>query len=281
MADFPLDRVLQALLQNRMSPVLYETWGAKVRRFLAGQIKKPDDHPDVEDCVQATFFGVYRALKNKSDEELTVLVPGLENYLYETAANALKKFFKANSKSLQVKGAEQEGEKTKVFVLSLDQPNDNFIHNLIDENAENPEQVVEKAESDNEMGVEVNIVLTALPTKYKEVLWLRYLESDDIRSLAWIAQHMSQPEGTIKSYLSRATQCARDYVRIRKILQKTRQREKVDMNLLSFKHKQVILLHFYENLNWDEIAVQCNCPLDQAKKRLHRGIELLLHHWKT
>jgi RNA polymerase sigma-70 factor (ECF subfamily) len=47
------------------------------------------------------------------------------------------------------------------------------------------------------------------------------------------------------------------------------------LNALPEKHRVVILLKFYEDMSYQEIADVLCCPLGTVKSRMHEGIEKL------
>src|SRR5579859_3390184 len=65
MVDDQGDPVLQALLKNRMDPIIYETYAVDIRRSVAHKLGQPIEHPDSDDCVQETFKNAYRNLPSK------------------------------------------------------------------------------------------------------------------------------------------------------------------------------------------------------------------------
>lgn len=282
------DPVCQALLRNRMDSILYDTYERDICRSVAHKLHRSrDDDPDVDDCVQETFKNAYQNLKSKSDDELSNLArnSGIIKWLHGIARNVIRDFWWRNIRRVLINRGEPEGdEETVLFVLvPLSQPEDDLEYDITDENASTPEDIVVARESTTEM-YEIakemyeitKSAVEALPELYRKPLSLRFLAGDKLCSEAEISEKMGVAPGTVKAWISRALKKVRDYVVIKQYLKETDKSKLEENSTLASRYKKVLLLHFYERLQWNQIAVQCACGEDQAKKILHRGIELLL-----
>lgn len=297
----PPDLVLQALLKNRMDPILYETHVGDIQRSVAHKLRQPMDHPDVKDGVQETFIHAYRSIKYRSDDKLSNLARdgGIIKWLHKIADNVVKDIWEKNSHVIKLsppknrkdvsndQGQPEDDKGTVVFVLKYLNPSeDGLEHDIPDENAGSPEDiVVNKEEEEKNAKIErerygmVSCAVEALPQVYRTSLSLRYyIEGDKLSPEDEIAQKMGVTVGVIKARISRALEKVRKHVAVQQYLagmDKSTFEETVSLPEI---YKKVLVLHFYERLAWNHITQQCGHKKDenQVKKVLHRGIELLL-----
>jgi RNA polymerase sigma factor (sigma-70 family) len=293
------DSVLQALLKNRMASILYEMYAGDIYSSVVHKLGK--NHPDVEDCVQETFKNAYRSLKSRSDDELSNLVrdDGLIKWLHGIANHVVPQVLKKNSHVIkrsppkdsknvsdkQGQLADEEGTVVAFVLMYLSQPEGDLAHRIEDENARDPENIVIDSENDAETYQQdkdryeiVRCAIEALPKMYSTTLSLRYLAGDKLSPEEEIAKEMGVSVGVVKARISRALEKIRHYVDIRQYLAEM-DKSQVEKNVsLPAVNRKVMVLHFYECLEWNHIAMQCDCTEDEdrAKKVLHRGIEILL-----
>lgn len=296
----PLDPVLQALLKNRMDPILYKTHVGDIQRSVAHKLRHPMDHPEVDDGVQETFIRAYRSIGKKSDDELSHLARdgGIIKWLHKIADNVVKDIWEKNSHVIKLsppknrkdvsndQGQPEDEKGTVVFVLKyLNQSEDGLEHDIPDENAGSPEDiVVNKEEEEENAKIEserydiVSCAVEALPQVYRTSLSLRYSAGDKLSPEDEIAQKMGVTVGVIKARISRALEKVRKYVAVQQYLAGMDESTFEETVSLPEICKKVLMLHFYERLAWNHITQQCGLKKDenQVKKVLHRGIELLL-----
>jgi uncharacterized protein YaaN involved in tellurite resistance len=70
------------LLLNRLSldpashfGLLYAAFQQKIRHYIMSYLKKAEDDPDVDDCVQGTFIKIFHSLMNKKSEARPSSIP--------------------------------------------------------------------------------------------------------------------------------------------------------------------------------------------------------------
>lgn len=134
------------------------------------------DHPDVENLVQEIFIKAFEKINsyNKKFEFST--------WLYRIAHNHTIDNYK----------------KKKIEFIDKDKETDtiNIIENIIDDNS-NIEKTLIKEDDKNDL----YLILDELDIKYKEVLFLKFLED---KSYDEISDILEIPKWTVSTYINRA-----------------------------------------------------------------------------
>ncbi|GHO98988.1 hypothetical protein KSF_090360 [Reticulibacter mediterranei] len=92
------------LLLNRLSldpashfGLLYAAFQQKIRHYIVSYLKKAEDDPDVDDCVQGTFIKIFHSLMNKRKRGQTLVYP-FTGWLYSVARSVCLEFWEKRKK---------------------------------------------------------------------------------------------------------------------------------------------------------------------------------------
>lgn len=141
-------------------------------------LRRSTSSQEAEDIVSEAFIRAYVALKGYPAARIRAL--RLKAWLYKIAYH---EYCRAASKA-------------RVTVLPLDGPEGAMLVDLAEDEAQQPEYLVEASERREE----VEGLVASLPQRYREVVSLYYLEDFSYQE---IADLLHQPLGTIKSTLHR------------------------------------------------------------------------------
>jgi RNA polymerase sigma-70 factor (ECF subfamily) len=175
--------MLASDLEATFAQVITHYW-PQLYAFVLRRCTSPQE---AEDIVAEAFIRAYVALKGYPAARIGAL--RLRAWLYKIAYH---EYCRAASRA-------------RVTVLPLDGPEGEMLADLAEDEAQQPEHLVEASERRQE----VEGLLAALPQRYREVVSLYYLEDFSYQE---IADLLHQPLGTIKSTLHRGLTLLRQRV---------------------------------------------------------------------
>ena len=158
-------------------------------RLYAFALRHVGNPHDAEDLVQEAFIQAYYALGRYPKERIRSLA--LLSWLYRILLNLVYNWSK---------------HQTYVRILPYDFSQSGEVMGLMDDEREQPDQMVESREAVREL----ETFVAQLPESYRAAINLYYFEG---YSQQEVAQLLNQPLGTVKSALHRGTMLLRNALR--------------------------------------------------------------------
>ncbi len=164
------DEELTALLADELNQHYVLLWQKYQKLLYAYAFRQTGNLDDTEDVIQDTSLRVYTALKRYPEQKIRNMGPWLRAWLYKVTRSAYLTYV--------AKRQQHPGQ------TSIEDLEEGVLENLVDTQAQQPEQLLESQESRNELA---SIVAT-LPEKYREVIGLRYFDGFKAHEVADILQ---------------------------------------------------------------------------------------------
>lgn len=155
--------------------VLYVAHSSRIRRAISGRISDTDT---VDDLVQTTFLRAFRSLGSFRGDA------AFGSWLTQIALNVCR----SHVRSVQTR---------RRWISQAEDPESLSDVALPSAPAENPERVVQE----KEWQALVMQGIQALPERYRQALWMRYVRE---WSCEEITQALQVPLGTVKTWICRA-----------------------------------------------------------------------------
>lgn len=177
----PGDDTILGLLATDLNRHYVLLWQKYVGSLYAYIYRYTKNSPDADDIVQDIALRTYSALSGYSEEKIRSMASWLRPWLYKIARSAYLAYI----------------EKRKHTPVPLEVLGETFFDTIEDAPAKWPEHLLESKESRYELAAGVS----ALPEKYRKVIYLHYFEGLKLHE---IAHKLHEADGTIRQRERRA-----------------------------------------------------------------------------